>query len=1485
MAKRGLLFDPSMSNEIYTLDEVLKSLVKDDVLRQERFKSLVYLASRQHTNSYPRAPKNNRRFYIQVWKDLSKVDLPKDTKVSLSFSLLEKELHDDTSLLSLEEIKDGISSHPKSYFMVSVFAMYCARKANENASTNIQDHILCVGTLLAAYCADYFVISHVAVSSAICFSETHFGKGSDGKSFRNRGVGRVLVAVAQAMYSTLFPTRNISMYCWSFWRDKQCFLKELGFQACEVQSGHLWPLPLQYFIEKYCYMNHGEMSEDSSREAVVLHNAVKGFEMAVENCEELAEKEKHVLFKGQFLLFDTYPKATESLDEFESTKNYFIQSLSSQSPSHVLTPKLNPDVLSMLQCKKASILFLSGAQDISKELKTVTHKNTLVPQVAMDYILLLIMLMHENTICINVNTVAMWYKTSFNHEYQLGGSTDDTTTVIWDSKAAFGEFKIMSSFCNSNTHRMIFPFCYNAHWIIVEWRWLCGKRVFFYADSDFKTTTHVNAANNDLIPANIIWLFANTPMWPLESDAYWIYVPNVQQLEKECGARALLHAMLMVSSSVPHDSLLCLQNVPKKDCKILNKLCRQWVNQILVTKKLLKPTFLKADEAANTFQYTPEWLVEYGSQKCFDLDAYELLTTEVRKGDVEMGLLHVIPEKAAIVTQEESIEVASDQPLNNEDSGEISPDQTFLEKAVVTAIVTLAQSNGTALHRPTSTEDFGEPTSIQTIDNDVHDTVNTNSAKDMEFSLSDNKKGASAENNVPGSKQQTNTEAHEIGNDAGMINGDDNIDIDEFQFDINSVNKSDDITVSDIVNDLDICSLEDPVNNVKDKEDSKEDDSSFSDESIGRAPWVVNYDSELQDSVEVPSPRKRLQQLDRCVNCTKRISDRKYETCKSCSKNLHSRCGVILHPNVQTSGIYCYSCIIGTTRYKFSSLDRQIMASLGISEDKYGKQVQREMSNQVEKMYELNRCLERIQSMRRDVTGPSLYRYYGRTKDEKKFEIPIEVVEELLLYFFKDTLRRINLAPKKEWVPLPENVIEYIVQFGRTFGNNSLFDTLEEVEETEWQYMKFNTWNGRKVSMNYKISMTDLESFHSKSGYCWLSFSNNCFKTQVPFVPTFFYLKWLHTCNIDRDSNHPNEVEGLFKRAKQNAGNWIEIDAGSSRRVGEGNSFRYRDRNLPKSYRLQPYGENSCIFNSLANAMHYINDWRARDMLIASIPSSLSYDSYKTVAASRKKFAAFVVNVKVTGYITAVMDKFDILQNHSIWPTLCILRGSDNSVNHAITVVDNFIFDSNCPYAMQLTRDNLDWCCCSDEISTDVKYVEVMFGYRFSQRKPSPSLLIRGKSKAKLGFKSVIMCFKYKRDYDMVEALEDEIRNITPATDIFATCRCIITNNREGKGYWPVCVKTLDEVIAHKGAQSVHMLLLNVKGTSHYQVVSIVDDIISDGSSRFIDFTLENLYSCICHTPIDDTVRVGIIDVVKGYRFDRHEKKQSKTKRLKCLNK
>ena len=53
----------------------------------------------------------------------------------------------------------------------------------------------------------------------------------------------------------------------------------------------------------------------------------------------------------------------------------------------------------------------------------------------------------------------------------------------------------------------------------------------------------------------------------------------------------------------------------------------------------------------------------------------------------------------------------------------------------------------------------------------------------------------------------------------------------------------------------------------------------------------------------------------------------------------------------------------------------------------------------------------------------------------------------------------------------------------------------------------------------------------------------------------------------------------------------------------------------------------------------------------------------------------------------------DLLQNKSPFPTLVIPRGNDMSVNHAICVVDDIIFDSTQPKALWLTRESLDWIC------------------------------------------------------------------------------------------------------------------------------------------------------------------------------------------------
>jgi hypothetical protein len=53
-------------------------------------------------------------------------------------------------------------------------------------------------------------------------------------------------------------------------------------------------------------------------------------------------------------------------------------------------------------------------------------------------------------------------------------------------------------------------------------------------------------------------------------------------------------------------------------------------------------------------------------------------------------------------------------------------------------------------------------------------------------------------------------------------------------------------------------------------------------------------------------------------------------------------------------------------------------------------------------------------------------------------------------------------------------------------------------------------------------------------------------------------------------------------------------------------------------------------------------------------------------------------------------ELFDIFSKTSEWPTLCVLLGYDYSQNHAVTVVNDWILESNSDFAMKLTKENLD---------------------------------------------------------------------------------------------------------------------------------------------------------------------------------------------------
>ena len=59
-------------------------------------------------------------------------------------------------------------------------------------------------------------------------------------------------------------------------------------------------------------------------------------------------------------------------------------------------------------------------------------------------------------------------------------------------------------------------------------------------------------------------------------------------------------------------------------------------------------------------------------------------------------------------------------------------------------------------------------------------------------------------------------------------------------------------------------------------------------------------------------------------------------------------------------------------------------------------------------------------------------------------------------------------------------------------------------------------------------------------------------------------------------------------------------------------------------------------------------------------------------------------------------NNFDPLVDVDRFPKLCVLMGSDGSVNHAVTFLYEWMFDSNVKWAQRTTKEILNWSCMSE---------------------------------------------------------------------------------------------------------------------------------------------------------------------------------------------
>ena len=72
---------------------------------------------------------------------------------------------------------------------------------------------------------------------------------------------------------------------------------------------------------------------------------------------------------------------------------------------------------------------------------------------------------------------------------------------------------------------------------------------------------------------------------------------------------------------------------------------------------------------------------------------------------------------------------------------------------------------------------------------------------------------------------------------------------------------------------------------------------------------------------------------------------------------------------------------------------------------------------------------------------------------------------------------------------------------------------------------------------------------------------------------------------------------------------------------------------------------------------------------------------------------------------------YDILQNHSNYPTVCLLLDTAHHTDHCITVCRKWIFDSNFKFALPLTKASLNYVCSGND-TDEITFVGVFHAIR-----------------------------------------------------------------------------------------------------------------------------------------------------------------------------
>jgi hypothetical protein len=457
------------------------------------------------------------------------------------------------------------------------------------------------------------------------------------------------------------------------------------------------------------------------------------------------------------------------------------------------------------------------------------------------------------------------------------------------------------------------------------------------------------------------------------------------------------------------------------------------------------------------------------------------------------------------------------------------------------------------------------------------------------------------------------------------------------------------------------------------------------------------------------------------------------------------------------------------------------------------------------------------------------YSYYGCHEEYENIqEIYSKYIKETLFENEQDLLKQLQSDENlNKWCRLPKLMVRLIRARGECFSSNDKFIAFDKLEQQEWPFIKYNSYDKDQCTGDNKI-VDSSEEF--VNGTVHISLGDPRVRNFVDFVPRYFLYRWHHFCEKHRDPKIGNEFANVLMMAMEEPNTWVRVEAGryrlSSTYTPDGRGCS-GSPSLPVVYRLQPFGENSCVFSSLISALHYLNDYKMRDLLTEYVATSLCYKKMRAVSESKSRdaFASKLMNQKGK-YKSCLMENFNIFENRSMWPTLCILHSSDGGLSHAVTVVDNYIFDSTTYRAMLINRENLDWCCGTDYY--EARFVGVYKAYRFIHASASTHILIRKKEDIVRAIRAYFCLFTAIYDDAFCHELERYETNYQLGTDFMAD----INKKLSGKPYCYNILKIQETKFGKllSNFPEVPMVLLLGHKAESYRLITVSDQLFYDGS-------------------------------------------------------